>query len=176
MKSVKLLISGIRRHPLKVAIGVVLLCFVGSFLCLLWTTANGGSPYTKVSKALSAAITFSIAPFIFEAFCLSFWYLWTKMCAARKPWRDLLVLGFSPFITLSMLPVALFSFPGNDTGDPGLIYIAFLISVGLFTYSVYSMVARRYRLLSGLVICVSGPVTVIEAWLSALLLGAPLIK
>ena len=176
MENVELKMHRIGRHSLIIVGGVLLLCFGGSFLWLLGTTVNGGSVYATVSKAFSSAIAFSIAPFLLAILCLSFWHLWKVVSAKQKPWREFLLLGSCPFVTLGMLPMALFSFPGNDAGNPWCIYVSFVISAALFTHSLYSMVAGRYRLLSGLGICISGPVMLIECMLSALLLSAPLIK
>ena len=96
-------------------------------------------------------------------FSIGFWRLWKKVCAKPKPGRDLPVLSLIPFLSPLMFGITWWHIP-EQGGNWNISYIVFplLVSVAMFSYSLYSIVSRRYLLLSTLAILTSGLAALLE--------------
>jgi hypothetical protein len=94
---------------------------------------------------------------------LGFWRLWKSVCVSPQPRRDLPVLILIPFLSLVMLGVTWWNTPEKGSNwNIWAVAFPLLITVAMFSYSIYSVVNRRHRLLSFLGVLVSGLVTLLE--------------
>jgi len=95
---------------------------------------------------------------------MGFWLLWRRMCISPQPRRDFPVLVVIPLLSPFMFGVTWWNAP-DQTSNWNIWFIVFpmLITIAMFSYSLYSMVKRRYFLLSTLGTFISGVVAFLES-------------
>ena len=142
---------------------------------MIATTIGNDAIYS--SSNLSSVLLITFAVFLLCLVSTGFWHLWKMVCVQQKPHRDFPVLVLSPFFSLTSVAVIWWNLPSKGTsGNLWLILFFLLINTALFTYCLYSMLKKRYRLLSSLGVFVSGLATLPEYLIATIVIIEPFIK
>jgi hypothetical protein len=136
-----------------------------------------GGVYNEISNDFLSAIFFSTLAFLFCSASAVFWRIWRTVCAEQNPLRDLPVLVLTPFLSPALVAVLFWNIPikGEDW-NPWLVMLLFVAGTALFTYSFYSIVKKRYRLLSSLGIILAGLATLLVCSIATDIIIGPFMK
>ena len=94
---------------------------------------------------------------------VGFWCLWKKVCMNPQPRRDLPVLILIPLLSPAMFGIMWWNTPEKGSNwNVWFVVIPLLITVAMFSYSIFSVVKKRYSLLSTLGVFISGLATLLE--------------
>jgi hypothetical protein len=136
-----------------------------------------GKEATYSSSNLSSVLLISFAVFLLCLVSTSFWPLWKMVCVEQKPQRDLPILVLSPFFSFISVGIIWWNLPSKgENGNLWLILFFLVINTALFTYCLYSMLKKRYRLLSSLGVFVSGLATLPEYLIATIVVVEPFLK
>jgi len=142
---------------------------------MIATTIGTASEYGMSN--LSSLLLVAFAVFLFCLISTVFWCLWKFVCVQQKPQRDLPVLIFSPFFSAISVFAIWWNLPSKGTdGNLWLILLFLLINTALFNYCLYSMLKKRYCLLSLFGVAFSCLATLPEYLLFAIVAVEPFIK
>jgi hypothetical protein len=107
-------------------------------------------------------------------FALGVWRCWNSLCTTAKPARDVPALLLAALLSPVMFGLIWWNTP--TTGDKWNVWILALPSIlifGMLSYSLHTAVRRRYPLLSGLAVLISGLSAILA---SALAIGVVLFE